>query len=268
MSHDQNAEFISVVDTRVFKKSMITSYSVILHSIIKGDIYYLIAKVRDTIPFKEFLKCNIEDDEMAHYINYMSMREKQKILTQSFEEVLNETLVHRTGKAYRRSKELEWKFHDNVKRHYKLLTNTSIGLKNVPYIFPKGRKEEGETERECALRELEEETRIKRSLVSLYDIDPFEETYVGINGKLYKTIYFVGFIDYKKFKLEMSDIKSNYIVAGNRISLSEEIDAVYWLQYNDAIKKLDNPKQYILQSVNTYLLFNLTRNTIKRRHSF
>ena len=62
--------------------------------------------------------------------------------------------------------------------------------------FPKGRRNQKEKDLDCALREFEEETGIKRSKLTIVEnILPFEEMFIGSNHKSYKHKYFLALID-------------------------------------------------------------------------
>jgi 8-oxo-dGTP pyrophosphatase MutT (NUDIX family) len=267
-----NEDFTQVINNKIFKKKSTNSYSIILHTLIEGKIYYLLAQVRDSITFKEFIKCNIKDNEIMNYMSHISKEEMYRLLSESFEDLLNDTILDRETHVYKTSLNLQEKFYLNVNKFKNILLDKSIGLKEAPWIFPKGRKEitngfDVESDINCALREFEEETHIKKENIKIYNNDPLEETYFGIDKNIYKTIYFLGFLDYSIFQLLKVEIKSKFIVTSKRISLSEEIGKIKLLTYEEAINKLDKPKRYILRIMNNYLIFKLKRKIIQRRHS-
>jgi 8-oxo-dGTP pyrophosphatase MutT (NUDIX family) len=85
-------------------------------------------------------------------------------------------------------------------RHNKLLDlfDLATALSDTPYLrydtewgLPKGRKENGETDIQCARREFEEETGIPRSNLALCPVS-YTEEFIGLNGKLYIYQYFLG----------------------------------------------------------------------------
>ena len=58
--------------------------------------------------------------------------------------------------------------------------------------FPKGKREQHETDIRCASREFEEETGIsKQSIHVLQNVKPVEEVYIGTDGRPYKHKYFI-----------------------------------------------------------------------------
>lgn len=59
--------------------------------------------------------------------------------------------------------------------------------------LPKGRRDNKETDLQCAIREFQEETQITGNELTIYkNILPLEEVYVGNNGVRYRHVYFIG----------------------------------------------------------------------------
>jgi len=58
--------------------------------------------------------------------------------------------------------------------------------------LPKGRRDNKETDLQCAIREFQEETQITANELTIYkNILPLEEVYVGNNGIRYRHVYFI-----------------------------------------------------------------------------
>jgi 8-oxo-dGTP pyrophosphatase MutT (NUDIX family) len=259
--------YTHVINPKLFKRQATTSYSVIVHTLINGEIKYLLGRVRDTIPFREFLRCSIKEPEIMRYLQHLSQEEKYRLLHESFQTLLDDVFINRNSRLYRAACEMREQFTTNLARYRPLLTDPTLGLPEAPWLFPKGRKQEHEAPSACALREFEEETHISQAAIKLYDADPLEETYFGLDGQIYKTIYFMGFLNYDDFKAMTAGIRTQFILTPSRVSLSEEIAKIKWLDYHEAIEKLDPAKQYILRLVNNYLIFQLSRDFPLRRQS-
>jgi 8-oxo-dGTP pyrophosphatase MutT (NUDIX family) len=59
--------------------------------------------------------------------------------------------------------------------------------------IPKGKRQNKETDLQCAVREFSEETGLSADNIRIYkNVVPLEEIYTGINGIEYKHIYFIG----------------------------------------------------------------------------
>ena len=207
---DDLNEYTNVINTRLFRRKFITSYSIILHTLIDGKIYYLLGRVRDTISFKEFVRGNIKAAMSPRYLCHISREEKYRILNEPFHDLIDDIIVNHSSKAYRSSYENEDEFKCNLEKWYDLLNDITIGIKEAPWIFPKGRKMEPETDLNCALREFEEETHIPKKLITIYDISPLDEIYSGLDGKLYKTVYYLGYIDYNDYTSACQDMAKQF----------------------------------------------------------
>ena len=193
-----------------------------------------------------------------------------RLLHEDFQDLVDDVIVNHSSRNYRRACEGREEFEQTVRTWRRELRNPSIGLTEAPCTFPKGRKSDPEEDDlTCALRESEEETHIPARLISTYDdIEPLEEIYTGLDGRLYKTVYFVGFVDFETFRRISPDIRTKFVRTKTRATLSDEISKVKWLTYEQANAKFDAAKRYILRMVNTFLIFHLDRKPPQRRHSF
>lgn len=273
----------SPTNTKCALKRPIVSYGIILYTIKNGDAYYQLGQRRDTYGAIEFIKGNLKDDEIPNYINLMSSDERERILgnIDNFEKLWDDLWINHQSKGYKTDSTRAYetfqknmkkylqnfmdtqKCADDIKKNAKTRFNNDENFKvclENPWIFSKGRKHTNETSLHCAIREFEEETGISRNLIHINNHEPFEEMYIGTDGKLYKTIYYLAFIPkipfiFRKYPMGEIYIRDSYI--------SDEISDVEFFSYIEAMEKLnDVHKKKILQDVNNYLLF-ISRN--KRR---
>lgn len=258
-------EFTEVVNHKYFKKNATTSYGIICFTVKKGKVYYLLGQVRDTIAFKEFIRCCIPHNEMLKYISNMSIDEKNKLINFPFFDLLDDTFLNKNTRVYKAALNNEEEYRNNIDKYKHYLIDNDIGLLTNPWIFPKGRKQDIESDIESAIREFKEETQYNP--IKICNIKPVEELYKGLDGKLYKTIYYCAMIDYHDYKKSEKNITK--VVTKYRSSLSDEITMIKLFSFEDAIKILPDAKQYILRIINNELIFNvLERRNIVRRHSF
>ena len=89
--------------------------------------------------------------------------------------------------------------------------------------FPKGHLEEGESNEEAAIREVEEETGIKSEIIQKIGQSKYNLTKNGENVFKVVTIYLMKYIS--------GDLKAQL----------EEVSNVIWLPYEEALKKLTYP---------------------------
>lgn len=247
-------DFTSIINHKVFKRYAITSYAVVVYTLIDNQIHYLLGQIRDTIPFKEFIRCRIKDDEIKHYMQHMTLEEKNRLLRHDFVSLVKDVFLY--SRLYKNTMDLCPKFEESVKKFTGLLQNSDVGLTELPWIFPKGRKKNAlEGECRCALRELAEETHITSDKISICELEPIEEMYYGLNGQRYKTVYFVGFIDHDVFSRYKAYISSKATHTSYRTTLSDEMNAMGFFSYEEAYRKLDHAKQCVLKMINSHLLF-------------
>lgn len=105
------------------------------------------------------------------------------------------------------------------------VSNVKPKFTSPEWGFPKGRRNFGESDLECGLREFQEETSIDINNITIIDIEPFEEKFTGTNGILYRHVYFLSYTkDFNKIDLD----KTNK-------SQKEEIGDIGFYNFYDSI---------------------------------
>tara|TARA_Y100000389_G_scaffold179456_1_gene193529 strand:- start:8403 stop:9194 length:792 start_codon:yes stop_codon:yes gene_type:complete len=244
----------------------IRSYGIILFRInsFTKDIEYLLVCRKSTYCFVDFILGKY-DEKNLEYIKFMiknmTYSERISISTKSFDDLWSE--------LYNNSRNPSGAFYDyvcakfNKILHTFLLYNTSLicSYKYPEWGFPKGRPNNNEDPFDCAIRELYEETRIKRGTYNIIpNILPFEEKYVGTNGHSYRNVFFVGnaFQDCVAFidKTNSSQVR--------------EIGYIKWMKFDDAIRIFrthETSKRCVLQAVNECIMNMYIRNRINENVS-
>lgn len=110
--------------------------------------------------------------------------------------------------------------------------------RNGDWTFPKGHMEVGETPKETALRELEEETGIKE--IEIFDLPLIHEEYEIVNNgerKQKMNDYFLGYV------------KDDFVTIEK-----EEIQSYKWVSYEDAIDSFEyERRKEVLRKAKKYL---------------
>jgi ADP-ribose pyrophosphatase YjhB (NUDIX family) len=123
-----------------------------------------------------------------------------------------------------------------------LLSTNTTEWTEPEWGFPKGRRNNYETDIMCALREYEEETGYDRKDMCLIkNIMPYEEIFTGSNYKSYKHKYFIA--------------KSNKSVQKQNFQESEVSD-IRWFSYDEAISKIrpyNIERKHVLSMVHVML---------------
>ena len=187
------------------------------------------------------------------------------IETQSFDEMWNnfcpDTDITDSKKQFYKNKE-----YTDSKEKYNALKykiDVELGLdfyvKNVKpfyntpeWSYPKGRKNKGETDMDCAIREFCEETNYNVSDIKLFpNVKPFIENITGTNGVNYRHIYYLA-----------KDISNNVPIIDERNC--SEIGDIGYFTYEETIqmfRKYHIEKKSIARNAFLYYLDTLLNKT-------
>ena len=223
--------------------SPILSCGVILCKKINDKYNVLMINRKDSLCYIDFLrgKYKIEDIEYIKILlNKITIKEKEKLLKMTFDElwvqlwnlseltdVLKEKNDYREGS--KKYELLKNGFDEDINLEG-LISGSDTGYKESEWEFPKGRRNKHEKNRDCAIREVKEETNYS---IQDYDIInnmvPLTEEFMGENGIRYKYIYYVGIV--------LNSDKPCILDKGN-IFQRQEISDLKWLNESDALNKL------------------------------
>lgn len=231
----------------------ILSYGILLYN---SDSKIVMIERKDSLSYIEFMRGKYSSIYDIEYIKLLFSRfsndELEKIKKYDFDLLWSKLWIHtetinqRIKKEYKKSKSNFKK----LKEGYILdgaMVNINILIDGVNKTFPmneweipKGRRRIYENNRECAIREFNEETNITKSKYSLYDNTiPLTEEYTGINGVRYKHVYYIGYVD--------KDIEL-YIDKKNKDQYTE-IKDIKWFTKEEClnnIRNYDNNKKKII----------------------
>lgn len=185
---------------------------------------YLMICRKKTLGYVEFIRGKYTF-LLKHFITNLIMEmtetEKHDILTKTFDELWSDLWKCVPDGS---SDEMQSREKFNLIKHGYIIENKLVTLEqlvqesttswSVPeWGFPKGRRNNYESDISCALREYEEETGYdKHELNIIKNILPYEEIFTGSNFKSYKHKYFIGKsngnIQKRPFQeVEVSDLK-------------------------------------------------------------
>jgi len=217
----------------------------------------LMVQRKDSLCYIEFIRGKYDIYNPAYIqilIDKFSIEEKQRVLSSTFDEMwmklwmvdLGDKSTMRFRNDYVKGKH---KF-DKLKKGYVILANKlnqpnkpnqSVSLtkfvegsvtsyETTEWEFPKGRRNVGETNKECAIREFREETNYDESDYELFDnLAPLDEEYMGENRVRYKHVYYVGYL--KNHQKDYSvDLQDKQQVA--------EIKDIQWFTKSEALSVL------------------------------
>tara|TARA_B100000029_G_scaffold512115_1_gene607945 strand:+ start:859 stop:1683 length:825 start_codon:yes stop_codon:yes gene_type:complete len=243
----------------------ILSYGIILyHREVDSDEYRIILVERkDSLSYIEFIRGRYKNPSNYEYIQLlisrMTEKEKKRLLKNDFDTLWKELWIHtdtvnqRIQKEYQKSKVIFNKLKEGVTKDghsYSLesiIQNTKEEYIMNEWEIPKGRRKSHENNKDCAIREFQEETNINfNSYQLINNIIPLIEEYKGINNVRYKHIYYIGEIDkLVPLKVNMEN-KDQYT----------EIKDIQWLtekECYDKIRIYDSIKKNVIQTAFKFL---------------
>lgn len=189
----------------------------------------------------------------------MTPEEKTRISSHTFDELWNDLWVYKDLDVYKYHYQRSRKKFDTIKTIIPELIEKTKGSTclALPWGFPKGKTDIGESAKECAVRELKEEVNIFRSRknfpdvdygIHVWDIGPVTEMFHGSDGRTYVTYYFIA-----DCKTEFPLSRINPIDSIRGSSLSEEANDAKWVTFSEAQEFLIPTHISLLDSVRKML---------------
>jgi 8-oxo-dGTP pyrophosphatase MutT (NUDIX family) len=237
-------------------KLPITSYGIVVfRSSLKG-LQFLMIRRKDSFGFIDFIRGKYSPYnifQVQNIINEMSLTEKNKILTESFEDLWLNMWGNSNNIQYKNEEVTSSKKMETIKNGV-LINDEIITLKDIveksfttwnetEWEFPKGRRNHKEKDLDCALREFEEETGISKEKITVVEnILPFEEIFIGTNHKSYKHKYFLAYMN------ETEEILNNFQVT--------EVSKIEWKTIDnclESIRPYNLEKMKLITNINKVL---------------
>jgi len=196
-------------------KLPITSNGII--SFRKGEnkiIEYLLIRRKDTLGHIDFMRGKYSTTNRQYIINMlnqMTMDEKSRLSTDSFETLWNTVWGENTLSAQYKNEESSSLEKFSMLRSGIVINNDKYTLNDLinqsneyehwnepEWGFPKGRRNHQESDYDCAIREFHEETGYSHKMLhNIQNLIPYEEIFTGSNYKSYKHKYYIMFMNYK-----------------------------------------------------------------------
>lgn len=203
------------------------------------DLEYLLVQRRDSIGFIELLRAKYKVTDIAYIqtqIEGTTSAERTALKTKTFEELwigLWGITTFET-KQYKQEYEQAKQKFEQLKQGIEingevisldsLLDATPIKWDTPEWGFPKGRRNTGESDLSCAIREFQEETGLNRNEYSIFEgMEPILETFFGNNNIHYCHVYYLAFVS---DSCTLNPETSN------------EIGSLGWFSLKDAIDKI------------------------------
>tara|TARA_B110000208_G_C11757674_1_gene425743 strand:- start:1225 stop:1920 length:696 start_codon:yes stop_codon:yes gene_type:complete len=201
----------------------ITSYGIILIDNRNMENKYLLIQRKNSIAFNEFIfgKYSLNSpDYIKRLFNRMSTEEMEILKTQhDYKKLWNRIYFNNNY-----NKNIINKFYNFLKKYKNFINDfTIIENQECEWEFPKGRRNNNESDLECACREFTEETNIDISNIRLTN-HKFYEEFVSTNNNTYLHVYYLAYL--KNTDLILSK-KSCY-----------EVHQIKWFNYDESMLKI------------------------------
>lgn len=237
-------------------KLPITSYGIILFRQNCADIEYLMIRRKDSFGYIDFIRGKYSLNnvfQIQKCIDEMSMEEKHRIVSFPFEQLWSDLWGDNSVPLYRSEEASSSKKFDSLKNGLMvggeeisiqgLVDKSMTTWSDQEWEFPKGRRNYKENDMECALREFEEETGMKRTDIQIVEnIIPYEEYFIGSNFKSYKHKFYVAHTEITS--MDMSNFQKT------------EVSKMQWMNIDTCLQHIrpyNLEKKTILSNINKML---------------
>jgi 8-oxo-dGTP pyrophosphatase MutT (NUDIX family) len=225
-------------------------------------IELLLIQRRDSIGYVEILRAKYklsEVDYIKKQIQGITPAEREKLLTNTFQDLW----VSLWGSSSTESRQYKQEF-DQAKAKFESLSegyevdgelvsfktlfeSIPVEWQTPEWGFPKGRRNVGESDYKCAVREFHEETGLDETQYRiLQNVETIEEKFCGNNGIHYRHVYYIAWVP-SSVTVTMS--------TQNEL-MNREVGSIGWFSLENANQKIrtTNPeKRIVLQKLSTLL---------------
>jgi ADP-ribose pyrophosphatase YjhB (NUDIX family) len=223
-------------------------------------IKFLMIQRKDTMGFTDFVRGKYPEDIDEYnkilpiFLNEMTEKEKQSLLTKSFDDIWKELWVNHDSKCFRNEYDFAYKKFSKLDIP-NLINQSKTCFKYTEFGFPKGRRNMKETNIACAEREFYEETGYNKNCYDfIKNYSTIHEEFVGTNGIRYRHIYYL-----VKIKKDVPPPKIDY---KNKIQTGE-VQNIGWFSYDECmslIRPYDIAKKEVIKNVYNFII--LVRNIL------
>jgi 8-oxo-dGTP pyrophosphatase MutT (NUDIX family) len=227
------------------------------------NVEILLIQRRDSLGYVDLLrgKYSVNDaDYIRKQLHGMTDHEREKLVSKDFDQLWAEMWgSESTDQQYKKDKEnsrhklmalregITLDLSGNQANLRDFVNQCTVHWDTPEWGFPKGRRDGNESDLECALREMREETGLRESDVTLiHNLEPIHETFFGSNHVHYCHKYFLVYVP------DGSQVQFN----PENPHMKREIGNIGWFPINEALQKIrsDNvEKREVLLRVGTLL---------------
>lgn len=231
----------------ILPSTQIQSFGVIAYSFNNSRRNYLLCQRRHTIEYTAIIRGAYTRSILCKYISLLTSGERIMLREKSFDELWNEYWVVKDV-AFRYDTKARNKFYKNRDIIYDYIDRYRFPDRELPWEFPKGKKNAFETDLECAMREFTEESNLPIKVENISTKLPrYREKFRGTNNLEYSTIYYIAYIP------------NNSLIEQSLTQL--EMKKRKWFTFEEAISCLPLHRQHLLNMIESKLIHEEASDT-------
>lgn len=225
-----------LIAVKYMKDNNITSLFSKANTISNGNesIQFLLIQRKDSLAFVEFIRGKYnpyEDEYLGRLLRGMTQKEQSSILSKSFEQLWHSVWGESSNvKSHKNDYDSSDKKFLIIKdRLRELIKSNPTKWTEPEWGFPKGRRNPHESDINCAIREFQEETGLKRTdFTIIQNTYPISETFFGSNQVHYCHKYYIAICN-TSVEVEMNM---------ENLHMAREIGAIKWCTLDEATSKI------------------------------
>ena len=211
------------------------------------NIEYLLIQRRDSLGFVDLMRGKYKLQEVDYICKQLlgtTLEERKRLLTMPFDELWSELwgiTTEMQGQSYRSEKEFSRMKMETLRTGYiheatgetvtleSLIAKTPCMWATPEWGFPKGRRDFRESDFQCAIREVKEETGLTEAdICPIRNMQPIQESFFGSNNIHYCHKYFVAYVPSQD---DISMDRSNE-------HMSREVGNIGWFSLEGALSMI------------------------------
>ena len=225
-----------LIAVRYMKDNNVTSLFSKVNTISDGNesIQFLLIQRKDSLAFVEFIRGKYnpyEDEYLGRLLRGMTQKEQSSILSKSFEQLWHSAWGESSNvKSHKNDYDSSDKKFLTIKNRLpELIMSNPTKWTEPEWGFPKGRRNPHESDINCATREFQEETGLKRTdFTIIQNTYPISETFFGSNQVHYCHKYYIAICN-TSVEVEMNM---------ENLHMAREIGAIKWCTLDEATSKI------------------------------
>ena len=218
-----------------------SNFSIVGESDIFSNLQFLMIQRKDSISYVEFIrgKYSIEKSSYIYRLfSDMTEGERIRIRDNDFKTLWDKLWMNHDSNIFKNEFDSAKDKFNMLKKGYRnsegifismeiCMRDTFTMYSTPEWEFPKGRRNIREDDRNCAIREFNEETGIPPEDYTIIDeIPPFQELFTGSNNVKYRIVYYIAY--YKSNNVPMID--------PTNLAQISEVSNIDWMKFDEVVK--------------------------------